>query len=66
MPRDSSPTIQEFRVRAVRVPMKEPHQTASGVLLEKGGNRAFLSMEITSLEESFWHFSPRFQSLDPG
>jgi mandelate racemase len=27
-------TIQEFRVRAVRVPMKVPHQTASGVITE--------------------------------
>jgi mandelate racemase len=34
MPRDSSPTIQEFRVRVVRVPMAEPHQTASGVVAE--------------------------------
>src|SRR5262249_44130612 len=34
MPRDSSPTIQEFRVRTVRVPMTEPHQTASGVISE--------------------------------
>ena len=34
MPRDSSPTIREFRVRAVRVPMTEPHQTASGVITE--------------------------------
>jgi mandelate racemase len=34
MPRGSSPTIQEFRVRAVRVPMTEPHQTASGVVAE--------------------------------
>ncbi len=34
MPRESSPTIQEFRVRAVRVPMTEPHQTASGVITE--------------------------------
>ncbi|MDH3690995.1 MAG: mandelate racemase, partial [Gammaproteobacteria bacterium] len=34
MPRDSSPTIQRFRVRAVRVPMTEPHQTASGVITE--------------------------------
>jgi mandelate racemase len=33
MPR-TSPTIQEFRVRAVRVPMTEPHQTASGVVAE--------------------------------
>jgi mandelate racemase len=34
MLRDSSPTIQGFRVRAVRVPMIEPHQTASGVITE--------------------------------
>lgn len=34
MPRSSSPTIREFRVRAVRVPMTEPHQTASGVVAE--------------------------------
>ena len=34
MPRASWPTIQEFRVRAVRVPMAEPHQTASGVVAE--------------------------------
>lgn len=34
MPRDSSPTIQGFRVRVVRVPMTEPHQTASGVITE--------------------------------
>ncbi len=34
MPRESLLTIQEFRVRAVRVPMKEPHQTASGVITE--------------------------------
>src|SRR5437899_11658593 len=34
MPRDSSPTIQGFSVRAVRVPMTEPHQTASGVITE--------------------------------
>jgi mandelate racemase len=34
MPRDTSPTIQEFRVRAVRVPMAEAHQTASGVITE--------------------------------
>lgn len=31
---DSSPTIREFRVRAVRVPMTEPHRTASGVITE--------------------------------
>ena len=34
MPRDSSPTIKEFKVRAVRVPMTEAHQTASGVITE--------------------------------
>jgi mandelate racemase len=34
MPGGSSPTIQEFRVRAVRVPMTEPHRTASGVVAE--------------------------------
>jgi mandelate racemase len=34
MTRDSSPTVQGFRVRAVRVPMSEPHQTASGVITE--------------------------------
>jgi mandelate racemase len=34
MPRDSSPTIEGFRVRAVRVPMTEPHRTASGVITE--------------------------------
>ncbi len=34
MPSDSSPTIQELRVRAVRVPMTEPHQTASGTITE--------------------------------
>jgi mandelate racemase len=34
MPKDSSPTIKEFKVRVVRVPMKEPHQTASGVITE--------------------------------
>ena len=34
MLKDSSPTIQGFKVRAVRVPMKEPHQTASGVITE--------------------------------
>ena len=31
---DSSPTIKELRVRAVRVPMKEPHLTASGSVTE--------------------------------
>jgi mandelate racemase len=30
----SLPTIREFRVRTVRVPLKEPHQTASGVVSE--------------------------------
>src|SRR5215831_1881385 len=34
MLRDSSPTMQGFRVRAARVPMTEPHQTASGVITE--------------------------------
>ena len=34
MQKDSSPTIEGFRVRAVRVPMTEPHQTASGVITE--------------------------------
>ncbi len=34
MLRDSSSTIQSFKVRAVRVPMKEPHQTASGTITE--------------------------------
>jgi mandelate racemase len=34
MPRDSLPTIQELRVRVVRVPMAEPHRTASGVVAE--------------------------------
>jgi mandelate racemase len=34
MARDSSPTIQAFNVRAVRVPMTEPHQSASGVITE--------------------------------
>lgn len=34
MPNGSFPSIQEFRVRAVRVPMAEPHQTASGVVAE--------------------------------
>ena len=34
MQKDSSPKIQGFRVRAVRVPMTEPHQTASGVITE--------------------------------
>ena len=34
MPKDSSPRIQGFRVRTVRVPMAEPHRTASGVVAE--------------------------------
>lgn len=34
MQRDSSPKIQGFRVRAVSVPMTEPHRTASGVITE--------------------------------
>jgi mandelate racemase len=34
MPRGSSPTVQELRVRAVRVPLAEPHRTASGVVAE--------------------------------
>jgi len=34
MQKDSSPIIQGFKVRAVRVPMTEPHQTASGVITE--------------------------------
>ena len=31
---NSSPTIQSISVRAVRVPMTEPHRTASGVITE--------------------------------
>jgi len=34
MSRGSTPKIEGFRVRAVRVPMSEPHQTASGVITE--------------------------------
>jgi mandelate racemase len=34
MQKDSSPTIQGFKVRAIRVPMTEPHKTASGVITE--------------------------------
>lgn len=34
MSRDSTPTIRGLRVRAVRVPLAEPHQTASGVITE--------------------------------
>jgi len=32
--RNPSPRLRELRVRAVRVPMKEPHQTASGAVAE--------------------------------
>ena len=34
MAKTSAPKIQEVKVRAVRVPMDEPHQTASGVVTE--------------------------------
>ncbi len=34
MGQGSSPTVKEFRVRAVRAPMVEPHRTASGVVAE--------------------------------
>jgi mandelate racemase len=34
MARDSYPTIREFRVRTVRVPLDEPHRTASGAVAE--------------------------------
>src|SRR5437879_11986398 len=34
MSHKSRPTIQELRVRPVRVPMTEPHQTASGTVAE--------------------------------
>ncbi|MEM6986092.1 MAG: enolase C-terminal domain-like protein [Pseudomonadota bacterium] len=34
MSNDSSPRISSLTVRAVRVPMAEPHQTASGVITE--------------------------------
>jgi mandelate racemase len=34
MSRMSLPTVRDVRVRAVRVPMAEPHQTASGVVSE--------------------------------
>ena len=34
MVKDSSPAIRGLRVRAVRVPMAEPHRTASGVITE--------------------------------
>jgi mandelate racemase len=32
--RESAPKLAELRVRAVRVPMREPHQTASGAVAE--------------------------------
>jgi mandelate racemase len=34
MPRPSTPKIERFVVRALRVPMREPHRTASGVVAE--------------------------------
>ena len=34
MKRSSSPTIDKFRVRAIRLPMRDPHQTASGTVSE--------------------------------
>lgn len=34
MAEKTSPRVVGFNVRAVRVPMKEPHQTASGVIME--------------------------------
>jgi len=34
MSRNGTPKIEGFRVRAVRVPMAEPHRTASGVITE--------------------------------
>ena len=34
MPTGSTPTVQKIRARAVRVPMAEPHRTASGVITE--------------------------------
>ena len=34
MTNHSIPTIQGFRVREVRVPLPEPHRTASGVITE--------------------------------
>jgi mandelate racemase len=34
MPRPSTPKIARFHVRAVRVPMRPPHQTASGAVSE--------------------------------
>ena len=34
MQKDSAPTIKGFKVRAVRVPMTEPHKTAGGLITE--------------------------------
>ena len=34
MKRSSTPTIDRFRVRAIRLPMRDPHQTASGTVAE--------------------------------
>lgn len=34
MPRDEMPKIKSLRVRALRVPMSEPHRTAGGVITE--------------------------------
>lgn len=34
MKRSSTPTIERFRVRAIRLPMRDPHQTASGTVSE--------------------------------
>jgi mandelate racemase len=34
MPQGSWPTVRDIRVRAVRVPMAEPHRTASGAVTE--------------------------------
>ena len=34
MSQHPKPRIESFQVRAVRVPMREPHRTASGVVTE--------------------------------
>src|SRR5678815_2424042 len=34
MPRASSPRVEAIRVRAIRLPMRDPHPTASGVVSE--------------------------------
>jgi mandelate racemase len=34
MKRNSTPAIDKFRVRAIRLPMRDPHQTASGTVSE--------------------------------